>query len=184
MRPMVVVMAGIDAKHVLELPAAEDEEPVEAFASRAADPTLGVCVRVRCLDGRTDHGDPFALEDVIEAAAEFRVAIVDEEAGRLLAIIESHQQVPCLLGDPGACRLRRAGHELDPAALERDEEEHVDPFQPGGLDGEEITGERRRRVLAEEVPPGELVSLRRRRKATDVAETETPRLCSSPTIRR
>jgi hypothetical protein len=51
MRPMLVVMAGIDAKHVLELPSAEDEEPVEALASHAADPALGMCVRVRCLDG-------------------------------------------------------------------------------------------------------------------------------------
>jgi hypothetical protein len=58
-----------------------------------------------------------------------------------------------------------AGDELDPAALQRDEEEHVDPFQPGGLDGEELTGERRRRLLAQEASPGELVSLRRRRQA-------------------
>jgi hypothetical protein len=62
----------------------------------------------------------------------------------------------------GACRVGRAGDEFDPAAFQRDEEEHVDPFQPGGLDGEEITGERGRRVLAEKVAPGELVSLRRR----------------------
>jgi hypothetical protein len=90
---------------------------------------------------------------VIAAAAELGVAIVDEEAERLLAIVEGHQQVARLLGDPGACRVRRAGDELDPPAPERDEEEHVDPCQPGGLDGEEITGQRRRRVLAEKVSP-------------------------------
>ena len=94
-----------------------------------------------------------ALEDVIEAAAELGVAIVDEEAERLPAVIERHQRVARLLGDPGARWVRGAGDEFDPAALERDEEEHVDPFQPGGLDGEEITGKRRRRVLAEEVSP-------------------------------
>jgi hypothetical protein len=38
MWPMLVVMAGVDAKHVLELAAAEDEQPVEAFATDAADP--------------------------------------------------------------------------------------------------------------------------------------------------
>jgi hypothetical protein len=54
---------------------------------------------------------------------------VDQEAERLIAIIESHQRVTRLLGDPGACWVRRAGDELDTAALERDEEEHVDPFQ-------------------------------------------------------
>jgi hypothetical protein len=44
-------MAGIDAKYVLELPSAEEEEPVEAFASRAADPALGVRVRVGAWTG-------------------------------------------------------------------------------------------------------------------------------------
>jgi hypothetical protein len=159
-------------KHVLELAPAEDEQPVEAFATDAADPAFGVGVRVRCPDGCADHGDSFASKDVIEAAAELGVAIVNEEAERLLAIIESHQQVARLLGDPGACRVRRAGDELDPAAFEGDEEEHIDPFQTGGLDGEEITGERRRRLLAEEVAPGELVSLRRRRQP--VPENDRP----------
>jgi hypothetical protein len=127
-------MAGVDAKHVLELAAAEDEQPVEALATDGADPALGVGVRIRCLDGRADHGDSFALQDVIAAARELGVAIVDQEAARLLAIIKSHQQVARLLGNPGARWVRRAGDELDPAALQRDEEEHVDPFQPGGLD--------------------------------------------------
>ena len=71
MRPVLVVMAGVDAEYVLELAAAEDEQPVEALASDAADPALGVGVRVRCLDRRADDGDPFALEDEIAAAAEF-----------------------------------------------------------------------------------------------------------------
>jgi hypothetical protein len=75
MRPMPVVMARIDPKHVFELAAAEDEQPVEALATHAADPALGVGVRVRCPDRGADHGDPFALEDVIEAAAELGVAI-------------------------------------------------------------------------------------------------------------
>src|SRR4029453_6757327 len=68
-----------------------------------------------------------------------------------------------LLRGPGACRVRRAGDELDPAALEGDEEEDVDSLQPGGFDGEEITGQRRRRMLAKEVSPRELVPARRRR---------------------
>jgi hypothetical protein len=124
---MLVVMAGIDPKHVLELAAAEDEQPIEALATHAADPALGVGVGVRCLDRCADHDDAFAVEDVIEAAAELAVAIVDDKAQLLLAITERHQQVARLLGGPGAGRVRAAGDELDPAALEREEEEHVDP---------------------------------------------------------
>jgi hypothetical protein len=148
---MPIVMTGIDAKHVLELAPAEDEQPVEALATYAADPALGMCVRVRRLHGCADHGDPFVLEDMVEAAAELGVAIVGQQAQRLPAIVDLHQQVARLLGCPGACRVVGAGDELDPAALERNEEEDVDSFQPGGLDGEEITRERRRRLLAEEV---------------------------------
>jgi hypothetical protein len=79
-----------------------------------------VCVRVRRLHGCADHGDPFASEDVIAATAELRVAIVNEQAEWLLAIVERHQQVARLLGNPGACRVRCAGDEFDPAALQRE----------------------------------------------------------------
>jgi hypothetical protein len=153
MRPMPVVMAGVDAEHMFELAAAENEESIETVVPDRQYPALGVRVRVRRLDRCADHGDPFALEDVVEAAAELGVAIVDEETEWLFALVDRHQQVARLLGYPGAGRARCAGDELDPAALERDEEKHVDPFQPGGLDGEEITGKRRRRVLAQEVSP-------------------------------
>jgi hypothetical protein len=54
MRPMLVVTAGIDAQHVLEMAAAEDQQPVEALTAHAADPALGVRVRVRRLDRRAD----------------------------------------------------------------------------------------------------------------------------------
>jgi hypothetical protein len=86
---MPVVVTGVDTKHLFELAAAEYQQPIEALATHAADPALRV--GVRCLDGRADHGDSFAVEDVIEAAAELGVAIVDKEAVRLLAIVERHQ---------------------------------------------------------------------------------------------
>jgi hypothetical protein len=34
-RPMPIVMTGVDAQHMLELAAAEDEQPVEALAAHA-----------------------------------------------------------------------------------------------------------------------------------------------------
>jgi hypothetical protein len=76
-----------------------------------------VSVRGRCLDGRADYSDPFALKDVIAAATELGIAIMDEETERLVAIIKSHQQVARLLGYPSACWVRCAGDELNPAAL-------------------------------------------------------------------
>jgi len=66
---MTVVMTGIDAEHVLELGRVKMSSR-STLASDAADPALGVSVRVRRLDGRTDHSHSFATEDVIEIAAE------------------------------------------------------------------------------------------------------------------
>src|SRR5205823_11561344 len=73
----------------------------------ASAPALGVRVRVRRLHRRVDDLDRFAAEDVVEAAAELAVAIVDQEADRLLAVAERHQQVAGLLGYPGT--VGRAG---------------------------------------------------------------------------
>jgi hypothetical protein len=48
-RPPVVVMVNVNAEHVLELAAADNEEPVETLSADAADPAFDVRVRV----GRT-----------------------------------------------------------------------------------------------------------------------------------
>ena len=41
--PVLVVMSEVGRKDVVEVTAAEDQEPVEAFAPNASDPALGVC---------------------------------------------------------------------------------------------------------------------------------------------
>jgi len=45
-----VVVAAVDAEHVLEVAAAEDEDPVETVGAERADPALGEGVRVRGLN--------------------------------------------------------------------------------------------------------------------------------------
>ncbi len=47
----------IDAEDVFELAAADDQQPVEALAADAADPSLHVGIRVRRLDGSADDLD-------------------------------------------------------------------------------------------------------------------------------
>jgi hypothetical protein len=54
MRPPADVVTDIDAEDVLELAAADDEQPVEALAADAAHPALHVGVRVRRLHRRAD----------------------------------------------------------------------------------------------------------------------------------
>ena len=59
--PVFVVVAAVDAEDVLEVAAAEDEDPVEAVSADRAHPTFGMSVRVRSLNGRTDHLDPLGV---------------------------------------------------------------------------------------------------------------------------
>jgi hypothetical protein len=95
--PVLVVMAAVDAEDVLEVMPAEDEDPIEAVGADCADPAFGVGVGVRRLDRRADHLDALGAEDLVEGAAEFRVAVVNEEQeGVLVAgvlVAESHDEV-------------------------------------------------------------------------------------------
>src|SRR6266511_5373185 len=96
--PLLVEVADVDVEDMLELAATEDQEPIEALPTHAADPAFRVGVRVRRADRCADDGDLFALEDAVEGAAELRVAIVDQEARPLATLVEIHQQVARLLG--------------------------------------------------------------------------------------
>ena len=80
----LVVVADIDAENAVELAAAEGQQAVAALPPEAADPTLDVRVRVRRLERSPDDAHPFAVEDDVERAAEFRVAIMDEKPKWLL----------------------------------------------------------------------------------------------------
>src|SRR6266516_4854439 len=141
-------MAAVDAEHLPEVAVAEDEDAVEAVGANRAHPTLGEGVRVRGLNWRADDLDALGVEDLVEGVAELRVAIMDEEPEWLL-VRELHGEVARLLGDPGPVRVRVASDVLDPSRRERDEEEDVDPLQKDG-DGEEVAGERARRLRSQE----------------------------------
>jgi len=75
-------VVDVDAEDVFELPAAADQEPVEAVAADGADPAFGERVRVRRPKRGADDLDTLVAEDVVEGAAEFGVAVVDQETDR------------------------------------------------------------------------------------------------------
>ena len=61
-----------------------------ALSSDRADPALGIPIRVRRSDRRSDDLHALAAEDFVEAAAELAVAIVKQKAEGLLAVGEEH----------------------------------------------------------------------------------------------
>src|SRR6266496_2071927 len=143
MWPVFVAVPAVDAEHVLEMTAADDEDPVEAVGADCAHPTLCEGVRVRGLNWRADDLDALGAEDLIEGVAELGVAIVDEESEGVL-VAELHGEVARLLGDPAAVRIRAACDVLNPPGRERDEEEDVDPLQEDRLDRQEVAGKHAR----------------------------------------
>src|SRR5262249_51334682 len=78
-----------------------------------------------------------------------------------------------LLQHPIGIRLAGAGDVFDPAAADREEDEHVQASQPDGVDGQEVAGEDRLAVCAQEAAPRLPVALRRWRqtgRTEDVAD--------------
>src|SRR5665647_3490016 len=99
MRPLLVVVLHVGPQNPVQVPGAEDQQPVQAVCAQRLYPALGERVRVRCPDRRADHPHPFACEDVIEGAGELGIAVADEELGPRALIRKAHRKVARLLGD-------------------------------------------------------------------------------------
>ena len=78
----LVVMRNVGPQHPLQVPASEDEGPIQALVSDATDPALGVGVRPRRPDRCADHLGPLGAEHLVEGPAEVRVPVADEETRR------------------------------------------------------------------------------------------------------
>jgi hypothetical protein len=120
-RPVLVEMPDVSGEHVVEVAAAEDQQPVEALAADASDPALGVRSRLGCPYRRLDDTDAFGAEDLIEVTAELAVAVTDEEPRTDAFVVELHQQVARLLGHPAAVRVGGDPGEVDAAGRKLDE---------------------------------------------------------------
>ena len=126
-RPVGVVVVDVDVEDVLEVSAAADQDPVEALASDGPDAALGVGVGPRRPDGRADDPDSFAVEDLVEGARELAVAVTDQVADGCGSFAQCPGEVARLLGYPRAVWVGGAAGEVQAAAVELDEEEHVEP---------------------------------------------------------
>jgi hypothetical protein len=62
-----------------------------------------------------------------------------KEARPLAAVVEIHQQVACLLRHPGRVGLARAGDVFDAARSDRDEQQHIQPAEPDGVDDQPLS---------------------------------------------
>jgi hypothetical protein len=189
-RAMPVVVLDIDAEDPIKVPSPDDQQPVQALDADGPHPAFGIGVRVGRLDWRAQHLGTHGAEHVIEGAAELRVAVADQQVHPSSPLVEHQQQVACLLGDPGAVRVGGDAGQVHPAGVQLDEEQHIQPPKPDGVDGEEVAGDDPRGLLAQE--RRQLVVARRGAGSSPwlrsvvriaVAETCTPTRSISPLMR-
>src|SRR5436309_2215570 len=115
-------MPDVERKDVLEVSAAEEQDPVEALSADAADPALGVRPRLRRPHRRLNHPDPHRAEDLVELTAELAVAVRDKEP-RIHALVAERSPRRSPAGpdsdadrSTGARRARDASGERLPAS--------------------------------------------------------------------
>jgi hypothetical protein len=85
-RPLAVVMLEVLPQDALKLAPAANEQPVETLLAQGSDEPFGVGVCVRRLDRRADDLNALRLEDLVEPSAQLRIAVMDQEAQRALAV--------------------------------------------------------------------------------------------------
>ena len=79
----------------------------------------------------------------------------------LVGVVEVHQQVAGLLGEPRCGRVRGDAEDVDSAGGVFDDEEGVEPVQVDGVDVDQVAGENAVGLRAEELRPGRTCSSRR-----------------------
>ena len=73
-------------------------------------------------------------------------------------VLQVHQQVPGLLGNPVTGRVRRHTQDVHPAGVDLDHEEDVDAAQQHGVNVEETARQKPGRLASQNLPPAAAVA--------------------------
>ena len=154
-RPSTVVVANVFPEHYPQMPLTEDQHTVGEFGSDSADEPFGETIRSRATTRNPDHLDAHIGQDSIERRGKLAGPIADEEAEFSDAIAEIHHQVADLLGSPSAIGIDGHAQQMHGAGGNLQDEQHVDPLEcHRAVHMEEVTGQHRRCLRAQELPPG------------------------------
>jgi hypothetical protein len=146
---MVLVLA----RHGCGMPLVGDEDAVEELASDAADEAFGDGVGPRCPHWCLDDADVDGGEHGVEGGGELGVAVPDEEPEAPAGVVEVHEQVAGLLGQPGAGRVGGDAEDVHTVGGVLGDEEDVQPRQGDGVEMEQIAGHDAMRLSSQELGP-------------------------------
>ena len=80
-RPLAVVVVGVDAKDVLEVASAEDQQPVQTLGTDGANEPFRDRVRLRRSHRCLDDPDAFAAEDLVEGCGVRKLGFACKSTG-------------------------------------------------------------------------------------------------------
>jgi hypothetical protein len=152
-RPTLVVEGGVRRQYPLQMALVQDEQVVQALAAGAADPALGIPIRLRAVRRCVQDLQPFAAEGGVKRLRELPIAVVQHDPGRQCALLQAPGDVACLLGHPGSGWVGGTAGEIDPPSSYLDEEEHNDGLEESALDAEEARSEHLFLIVAEKAAP-------------------------------
>jgi hypothetical protein len=92
-------------------------------------------------------------EDRVEGSGELGVAVPDEEPEAPSGVVEIHAEVAGLLGQPGTGGMGGDAEDVHAAGGVLDHEEDVQPAQADGVQMEQVAGQDRVRLRAQEFSP-------------------------------
>ena len=141
-----------------------DQSLVEELAAATTDPTFhdGVCAG--CPDRAAQGSDPGSGEHCVECGGEFRVAIAEQELDAVGGVaVEVHQQVPGHLAYPRVIGMVGDAEDPDPAGCVFDDCQDVGGGAVEEIDGDEVGGQDRFGLGAQELRPRRAGTSRRRR---------------------
>ena len=116
--------------------AANDQEVVQALSPDGPNPTFVDSVGVGRPNRRADDLGAGRAPDIVERSGELGVPVADQEPERGRTVIQLNQEIAGLLGHPQASRMGRDTSQVHPPAAQFDDEQHLQPPQPDGVDGE------------------------------------------------
>ena len=155
-RASVVVMTHPCGQDRSQVRLRQRYQPVQALASNRSDHPFADRIGLRAVRRRLQHGQAEIRDRFVQASREDAVPVVDQVP---IGVVESND-LPQLLQGPCRTRVRRDVDAHQSAAAVLDDHEHVEQSECRRDRDEEVTGDDRVRVIAQEGRPT-LIATRR-----------------------
>jgi len=170
-RSVIVVVAFELVQHGCGVLLVEDQEAVEEFTADCPDKALGDRIRPGCTNRRLDDPHVDGGEDRIEGGAELGVAVADEEQEAAVGVVEVHERVAGLLGEPGAGGVGSDAEDVHAAGGVLDDEDRVQPVHGDRVEVKQVAGQDRMCLRPQKRAPRRSGPSRRRVDAGGVQDS-------------